>query len=339
MELSYHPTRVAFQRKFILPKRIGLRVRVTNARMANFFVHPQGLCESIQVGEGSRVWAFAHVLPHAVIGRDCNICDHVFIENDVRIGDRVTVKCGVQLWDGIELEDDVFVGPNATFTNDKYPRSKQYPTSYPRTLVKRGASIGANATILPGVTIGERAMIAAGAVVTRDVPPDAQVRGVPARPVIKKVAVGKASEMSTPPSGARGVEACRMIELPRINDPRGNLTFIEGNVHVPFDIRRVYYLYDVPGGESRGGHAHKQLEQLVVAMSGSFDVLVDDGRQRKTFTLNRSYVGLYMPTMVWRELVNFSSGAVCAVMASHRYDESDYYRDYDTFVKAKGATT
>ena len=301
--------------------------------MTKHFVHPQGLCESAQVGEGTRIWAFTHVLPKAVIGRDCNICDHVFIENDVRVGDRVTVKCGVQLWDGIELEDDVFVGPNATFTNDKYPRSKQYPAVYPRTIVRRGASIGANATILPGVTIGEKAMVAAGAVVTRDVPPFAQVRGVPAREH-KTVSDPPKSAVNVPFAGARGIDACRLIDLPRIGDPRGNLTFIEGGVHVPFQIARVYYLYDVPGGESRGGHAHRDLEQLVIAMSGSFDVLVDDGARRKTFTLNRSYVGLYMPTMIWRELVNFSSGAVCAVMASRRYEESDYYRGYEEFVAA-----
>lgn len=136
------------------------------------------------IGPRSRVWAFAHVLPKAVIGCDCNICDHVFIENDVTIGNRVTIKCGVQVWDGITLEDDVFVGPNATFTNDPFPRSRQYPEhGFPRTLVKRGASIGGNATILPGITIGEEAMIGAGAVVTRDVPPRALVMGSPARVV------------------------------------------------------------------------------------------------------------------------------------------------------------
>lgn len=302
-------------------------------RMTKPFVHPQALCESTNVGEGTRIWAFAHVLPRALIGRDCNICDHVFIENDVRVGDRVTVKCGVQLWDGIELEDDVFVGPNATFTNDKYPRSKKYPDAFPRTIVRRGASIGANATILPGITIGESAMVAAGAVVTRDVPPFAQVRGVPAREhkTVKEVTAPKPSDPALQPA-AVGVDACRLIDLPRIGDPRGNLTFVEGGVHVPFQIARVYYLYDVPGGESRGGHAHKNLEQLIVAMSGSFDVVVDDGTRRKTFTLNRSYVGLYLPTLIWRELINFSSGAVCTVMASQRYDESDYYRQYGDFV-------
>src|SRR5678816_3436222 len=134
-------------------------------RAVNFFVHPRALCESTNIGEKTRIWAFAHVLPGARIGGDCNICDHVFIENDVVIGDRVTIKSGVQLWDGIELEDDVFVGPNATFTNDPFPRSKHVPTAFSRTLVKRGASIGANATILPGLTIGSHAMVGAGAVV------------------------------------------------------------------------------------------------------------------------------------------------------------------------------
>jgi len=127
---------------------------------------------------------------------------------------------------------------------------------------------------------------------------------------------------------------CRTIELPKISDPRGNLTFIEGDHHVPFDIRRVYYLYDVPGGAERGGHAHKDLSQLIVAMSGSFDVLLDDGREKRRFHLNRSYYGLYVCPMIWRELDNFSSGSVCMVLASNRYDEADYYRDYDQFLEA-----
>lgn len=149
------------------------------------FIHPQALVDiGAFVGAGTRVWAFTHLLPRAVIGRNCNICDHVFIENDVVIGDRVTIKCGVQIWDGIALEEDVFIGPNVTFTNDPFPRSQQYPEhGFPRTLVKRGASIGGNATILPGITIGEEAMIGAGAVVTRDVPPRALVMGSPARVV------------------------------------------------------------------------------------------------------------------------------------------------------------
>lgn len=146
----------------------------------NYFRHPQALVESDKIGANTRIWAFTHVLPGAVIGSDCNICDHVFIENDVVIGNRVTIKCGVQIWDGIRLEDDVMVGPNATFTNDLFPRSKQ-PFELLTTIVEKGASVGANATILCGITIGAGAMVGAGAVVTKDVPPLALVVGNPAR--------------------------------------------------------------------------------------------------------------------------------------------------------------
>lgn len=124
----------------------------------------------------------------------------------------------------------------------------------------------------------------------------------------------------------------RLIELPRITDARGNLTFIEGVEHVPFSIGRVYYLYDVPGGAARGGHAHKELQQFIVAASGSFDVVLDDGWRRETISLRRSYYGLYLKNMTWRELENFSSGSVCLVLASHRYDEDDYIRSYDEFL-------
>jgi dTDP-4-dehydrorhamnose 3,5-epimerase-like enzyme len=129
------------------------------------------------------------------------------------------------------------------------------------------------------------------------------------------------------------LDEVRILELPRIADPRGNLTFVEGDSHVPFAIARVYYLYDVPGGESRGGHAHRQLEQLIVAMSGSFDVRLDDGHAQRTVSLNRSYYGLYLPRMVWRELDNFSSGSVCTVLASRPYEPEDYIYDYDEFVR------
>jgi len=130
------------------------------------------------------------------------------------------------------------------------------------------------------------------------------------------------------------VSDCHIIELPRIADPRGNLTFIEAHHHIPFSIQRVYYLYDVPGGAERGGHAHKALNQLIISMSGSFDVQIDDGFEKKTFHLNRSYYGLYICPMIWRELDNFSSGSVCMVLASNLYDETDYYREYNDFIQA-----
>jgi hypothetical protein len=133
------------------------------------------------------------------------------------------------------------------------------------------------------------------------------------------------------------LDECRLIELPRIPSTRGNLTFIEGNVHLPFGIERVYYLYDVPGGESRGGHAHKSIEQFIVAASGSFDVLIKDGHDARTFSLRRSWYGLYVPVMLWRELIDFSSSSVCLVMASARYDEGDYIREWDEYCQAVGA--
>ena len=148
-------------------------------------IHPITDVQSVQIGTGTSIWQFCIVLPGAKIGEGCNICSHCLIENDVFIGDRVTVKCGVQLWDGLRLEDDVFIGPNVTFTNDKHPRSKQYPDVFHQTIIRKGASIGANATILPGIEIGEGAMVGAGAVVTRSVGAGHTVVGNPAREINK----------------------------------------------------------------------------------------------------------------------------------------------------------
>jgi dTDP-4-dehydrorhamnose 3,5-epimerase-like enzyme len=132
------------------------------------------------------------------------------------------------------------------------------------------------------------------------------------------------------------LEECRIIDLPKIADPRGNLTFVEGSRHVPFTIRRAYWIYDVPGGESRGGHSYKTLQELIIAVSGSLDVVIDDGREKKVIPLNRSYFGLYVPHGIWRELVNFSTNSLCMILASEVYREEDYIRDYRQFLASKG---
>lgn len=150
----------------------------------NITLHPLSDVHSNKIGNNTRIWQYVVILPGANIGSDCNICSHVLIENDVVIGDRVTIKSGVQLWDGLQVEDDVFIGPNVTFTNDKHPRSKIYPDLFLKTIVKKGASIGGGATILPGLTIGSHSMVGAGSVVTRSVPDKAVVVGNPAK-VIK----------------------------------------------------------------------------------------------------------------------------------------------------------
>lgn len=156
-----------------------LLMQLGEGRPASF--HPTALVESSQIGSGTRVWAFAHIADGAIVGKDCNICDHTFLESGVVIADRVTVKSGVYLWTGVVLEDDVFIGPNATFTNDSYPRSNQHLCTHPQTIVRRGASIGAGAILLPGIEIGAYAMIGAGAVVTRSIPAFSLAYGNPAQ--------------------------------------------------------------------------------------------------------------------------------------------------------------
>ena len=160
---------------------MGMPARMMRQVRGGGLVHDFAILESDTIGDGTRIWANAHILPGARIGRDCNICDQTFIENDVVIGDRVTIKSGVHIWDGTRIEDDVFIGPSVAFTNDRFPRSKKYPEKFLNINIRKGASIGANATLLPGITIGENAMIGAGSVVTKDVPADCVVIGNPAK--------------------------------------------------------------------------------------------------------------------------------------------------------------
>lgn len=293
--------------------------------MSDFFQHQQALVESESIGQGTRIWAFAHVLKGARIGRDCNICDHVFVENQVTLGDRVTVKSGVQLWDGIHAEDDVFIGPNATFCNDPFPRSKAHLESYPQTRLRRGASIGANATILSGLTIGRHAMVGAGAVVTSDVPAHAVVVGNPARVVRLTDAVPMNPETSPNLS---------VVDL--ITDHRGELMVREVGSSLPFTPQRVFVILNVPGKHIRGDHAHKALQQYLVAIAGSVEVVLDTGETREHIRLDTPRLGLYVPPMTWCTLYNYSAGAVVMALASDPYDASDYIRDYEDFCRDKG---
>ena len=306
-----------------------------------YFVHQLGCCETDHVGKGTRIWAFAHVLPGARIGEDCNICDNVFIENDVVIGNRVTVKCGVQLWDGTTVEDDVFIGPNATFTNDRWPRSRQYLDRYPRTTLCRGASIGANATILPGLTIGQHAMVGAGAVVTRSVPPNAIVVGNPARisgyvntsPSRPHSPILDPDEPEQPGVETTDVKGVTLHRLPFIKDLRGNLSVGEFEHHVPFPVKRFFLVFDVPSAETRGEHAHHTCHQFLICVKGRCSIVGDDGVNRQEFVLQRPNIGLYLPPMVWGIQYKYSPDAVLLVFASELYDPDDYIRDYNEFLQ------
>jgi acetyltransferase-like isoleucine patch superfamily enzyme/dTDP-4-dehydrorhamnose 3,5-epimerase-like enzyme len=305
---------------------------------AEYFVHPNGLCESPHIGKDTKIWAFAHVLPEARLGSECNICDNVFIENDVVIGDRVTIKCGVQVWDGIEIMDDVFIGPNATFTNDRFPRSKQYPDEFLRTIVKTKATIGANATILPGLTIGENAMIGAGAVVTRSVPPFAIVVGNPAKIIGYADAVEstnesmKVSASSKPAVTGTKVSGVTLHTFKAVPDLRGSLSVGEFEREIPFNPKRYFLVYDVPTADTRGEHAHHQCHQFLIAVRGSIRVVVDDGETREEITLDRPNMGLYLPPKTWGIQYKYSADAMMLVFASDYYDADDYIRDYGQFV-------
>ncbi len=307
--------------------------------MASALIHHLALCESANLGAGTRVWAFAHILKGAVIGADCNVCDHVFIENDVVIGDRVTIKSGVQLWDGVRIADDVFVGPNATFSNDKYPRSKQDQAKVEETHIGKGASIGAGAVILPGLRIGSKAMVGAGAVVTHDVPAKAVVSGNPARIVgyvdtkpqqRTKVAATAAAEPAGPTqTSVRGVTLHR---LTLVEDLRGKLAAGEFGDQIPFVPKRYFMVFDVPGKDVRGEHAHRRCQQFLVCIRGSVTVVVDDGTTAEEVQLREPDNGLFVPALTWAVQFKYSADAVLLVFASEHYDAADYIRDYDEFL-------
>jgi len=301
--------------------------------MGNPFIHPLSDVQSHHIGEETRIWQFSVVLPSARIGARCNLCSNVFVENDVVVGDDVTIKNGVQLWDGLRIGDGVFIGPNVTFTNDRYPRSRQYPEKFAITSIHPGASIGANATILPGITIGRSAMIAAGAVVTRDVPPYAIVKGNPAR------ISGYAHEKHQPEPAVKGIrlpgqqmKGVAFVNLTKASDLRGDLLAVELAQHVPFSVRRMFYIMNVPSYHVRGEHAHKECHQLLVCLQGAVTVSADNGSERQEWVLDRPEMGLHILPMTWATQYRYTDDAVLAVFASHSYDPTDYIRNYEEYL-------
>jgi dTDP-4-dehydrorhamnose 3,5-epimerase-like enzyme len=225
-----------------------------------------------------------------------------------------------------------------TFTNDPFPRSKVHPGSFARTIVGPGASLGANATILPGLTIGRDAMIGAGAVVTKDVPPNAIVVGNPARiagyvdaqdaPPLAEAPVGSSAARTT-----TRVPGVSLVRMTRVDDMRGGLVAANFESDLPFVPRRVFMVFGVPSADVRGAHAHRQCQQLLVCVQGSVRTVVDDGRQREELVLDRPDVGLHVMPMIWGTQYRYSSDAVLLVLASHPYDAGDYIRDHEQFLR------
>jgi serine acetyltransferase len=275
-------------------------------------------------------------LPGAKIGEDCNVCDFVFIENDVTIGNRVTIKSGVQLWDGVRIANDVFIGPNVTFTNDKFPRSKVYPATFHTTQINRGVSIGANSTILPGITLGEGCMVGAGSVVTKSVPPFAIVYGNPARiqgyveslqtsSKIPQKALTKKDHLQILPGAAK------IVKIQNASDARGSLSAIDFADFKLFQVSRIFHVFDVPTHHVRGEHAHKTCWQFLYVLNGRVKVLLDDGTNRAELVLSKPTEGLLIPPLVWGVQFQFTKGAVLTVLASESYDPGDYIRNYEEF--------
>jgi UDP-2-acetamido-3-amino-2,3-dideoxy-glucuronate N-acetyltransferase len=307
--------------------------------MSKPFIHALADVQSTAIDAGTRIWQFVVVLPGAKVGKDCNICSHCLIENDIVIGDRVTVNSGVQLWDGLRVGNDVVIGPNVSFTGERSTRSRDKSGMNSVTAIHDGASIGGGAVILPGVLIGRNARVAAGAVVTRSVPPNAVVDGNPAK-IVGYVDATRAEEddvaLASPDVGIlrTRVQGVTLHRLPRVTDIRGSMTVGEFDRSIPFTVRRYFMVFDVPSAETRGEHAHRKCHQFMVCVCGSCAVVADDGTHRQEFLLDRPDMGLHLPPMVWGIQYKHSTDAVLLVLASHYYDSTDYIRDYSEFRSA-----
>lgn len=288
------------------------------------------------IGANTRISEFCVVLEKVVIGTDCNVCSHCSIANDVIVGDRVTIDCGARLSEGLRIENDVYIGSNVTFTDHKAGQLGQSPETFVETVVKVSASIGANATIFPGLTIGAGAIVGAGSVVTQDVPAGAIVIGNPAQ----ITGYSNAEEYHVPEFGsplleALSVQGANLHDLQHVPDLRGSLCVAEFGQQLPFESNRLFFVYDVPSAKVRGEHAHKQCHQFIICIRGSVHVIIDDGERQQELILDRPNLGLHLEPGVWAVQYQYSNDAILAVLASHSYDEGDYIRDYDEFLRWK----
>jgi len=301
-------------------------------------IHEMADVQSTEVGAGCRLWQFVVVLPGARIGADCTINPHSFVDNDVVLGNRVTIAGGVRIPEGMRVGDDVAIGANASFApEDRTPGSESTAGS-DKITIHDGASIGAGAIVLPGVDIGRRAFVAAGAVVNRTVPPNAIVEGNPSKIVgYVNTRRSQATEAATgnedPGFLATGVNGVTLHRMPRVVDMRGNLTVGEFEKSIPFSVRRYFMVFDVPSMETRGEHAHKQCHQFLICVAGRCALLADDGVNRQEFLLDQPDIGIHLPPMVWGVQYKYSPDAVLLVFASDYYDSDDYIRNYSQFLE------
>lgn len=307
----------------------------------NIIRHETAIVESANIGDGTRISPYAHICPKAVLGTECVIGNHAVIEDGAVIGNRVTIRSGSHICRGVTLEDDVVVGSNVVFNNDSHRRSGRAPGEPLATLVRRRVSIGANASILPGLTISHGAMVGAGTVVTHDVPSNAIVTGNPAR-IVGYVDVLQVSQEPVSLAGAEKelpklrTKGAQLLRLPLIEDLRGALTFGEIQKHIPFAPKRFFVVYDVPNLEVRGEHAHKELHQFLFCLKGSCSIMLDDGEYRDEVVLNTPTVGLHIPPKLWGVQYKFSPDAIMLVLASDIYKADDYIRDYQQFKEYVG---
>lgn len=299
--------------------------------MNDISIHDLALCETRRLGSGTSVMAFARLVHDVRVGTLCHVGSHAFLDHKVVVGDRVTISAGAHLSTGVRVEDDVVIGPNVVFAGNGAADAGQSG----ETLIRAGAFVGANATILGGLTIGSKSRVNAGSVVTRSVPPNAIVTGNPAQ-IIGYVDAAEPNQVvqGSAKSGvlATSVLGVTLHHMAEVEDLRGNLSVGELGRDVPFEVKRYFLVYDVPNMEIRGEHAHIRCHQFLIAVKGSLHVVVDDGRSRQEVLLDRPSLGLHLPPMTWGIQYRYSADAVLLVLASHHYDAADYIRDHDEFL-------